>query len=47
MLLSYQNVRLEHDVNVANGCFEYVAEFECVAMIPTDRICYMEKLRED
>jgi hypothetical protein len=41
VLLSYQNVRLENNINVGNECFEYVAK------IPTDQICYMEKLRED
>jgi len=47
VLLSYQNVRQEHNINIANECFEYMAEFEYLAIIQKDQICYMEKLRED
>jgi hypothetical protein len=46
MLLSrHQNAGQNHDVKVANGCFENVAQFKYLGMTVTDQFLIQEEIK--
>jgi hypothetical protein len=48
MLLSHhQNAGQNHDIKIANRCFENVAQFRCLGTTTTNQNLIMRKLRGD